>query len=195
MEKNAVKIDSRWKLLIELSKDISGRWTVPILVSINVNGDRFTPLQTKTGAAPARLSENLKKMCDAGLLHHISPYERRHPLLPEYILTEKGLLYRDIALAVYYTSEKTNQKDSLYKEWNLPIVFSILNNKNRFQEIKNELITITSKTLSARLNELQAKEVINKEVISLSPVITNYILTDGYYKPVKGLAEDILSII
>ncbi len=188
-------MEQRWKFLLELSKDISGRWTIPILLSISLNGDRFTPLQTKTGAAPARLSENLKRMCQAGLIKHISPYERRHPLLPEYILTEKGVLYREAAIAINKAAERINSVDLLYKQWNLPIMFSILNNKDRFQEIKNELQIITPKMLSGRLSMLKEQNMVDKAILSVTPIISSYSLTGMSYKPIKNLAADILSII
>ena len=188
-------MELRWKLLLELSKDISGKWTIPILLSISIDGDRFTPLQTKTGAAPARLSENLKKMCDDGLVYHISPYERRHPLLPEYILTEKGFLYREAAIAISKAAERINIDDLLYKQWNLPIMFTLLNDKDRFQEIKKELQNITPKMLSGRLALLTEQNMVEKAIISMTPVISSYYLTDLSYKPIKNLAADILSII
>lgn len=188
-------MEEKWEALIELSKEITGRWTIPILLSISLNGDRFTPLQTKTGATPARLSDNLKRMCDAGLMNHISPYERRHPLLPEYNLTEKGLLYREAAMAINKAAERMNGVDLLYKQWNLPIMFSILNSKDRFQEIKNELQIITSKMLSGRLLMLKEQNMVDKTIISVTPIITSYSLTGMSYKPITNLAEDILSLI
>lgn len=183
------------KLLIELSKAISGTWTIPILASINIKGDRFTPLQTRIGASPARLSENLKRLCEEGLVHHIAPGDRRHPLLPEYVLTEKGMLYREIALAVYKTNEAIAAPDAIYKQWNLPILFTILNKQERFQQIKHELNSITSKMLSGRLLELQGNRLVDKAIVSVSPIIPKYSLTETAYKPINNLAQDIISLL
>lgn len=79
---------------------------MPILLALESNGGRFTPLQKKLDIAPFRLSANLKKMVADGLLHHLAPSERRHPLLPEYVLTEKGQLHREAARAVQLSEEQ-----------------------------------------------------------------------------------------
>lgn len=188
-------MDYKWKVLLELSNTISGRWTIPILIAMSLKGDRFTPLQTKTGATPARLSENLKNMCEAGLLHHLSPYERRHPLLPEYVLTEKGLLYKQAAMAISNTASGIHGEDLLYKQWNLSILFSLLNQKERFTDIKKELEGITSKMLSNRLTLLQEQSLVEKNIVSVTPIIPHYSLTDLSFKPIKHLAFDLLSIV
>ncbi|MFB9327110.1 winged helix-turn-helix transcriptional regulator [Paenibacillus aurantiacus] len=66
---------------------MSGQWTVPILFALETCRGRFTPMQHHLQISPARLSENLKRMTESGLLQHLSPHERRHPALPEYVLS------------------------------------------------------------------------------------------------------------
>ncbi len=59
------------------------------------------------------------------------------------------------------------------------------NKPMRFNEILHNLKPLSSKTLSAKLKELLKYEIIEKEIISTMPFITNYNLT----KKGKGLKK------
>jgi DNA-binding HxlR family transcriptional regulator len=52
-----------------------------------------------------------------------------------------------------------------------------------------------AKVLSCRLSELQELSLVDKSVVTVTPLTTKYSLTDISYKPIKNLASDILSII
>ena len=95
--------------VLRLSRELTGQWTLPILLALEENGGRFTPMQNKLNIAPSRLSANLKKMVEDGLLLHLSLGDRRHPLLHEYVLTEKGRLYREAARAVQLSEQRIGQ--------------------------------------------------------------------------------------
>jgi len=173
---------------------MAGRWVVPILLAMQEEGERFTPLQQRLGISPARLSENLKALRELGIVLHLNPYERRHPLLPEYILTETGKLLREVAAAVRLTETKLSVSSLLTKRWNFPVLFSLLNGASRFTDIKQELPLITPKMLSTRLSDLQGNELVDKAVIVTPQLAHIYVLREVADEPIRTLADDILSI-
>lgn len=64
------------------------------------------------------------------------------------------------------------------KMWVLHILRSIYLWNNTFWEIQQSLWTISSKTLSERLKDLQNDWLIKREIISEQPVKISYTLTD-----------------
>ena len=71
--------------------------------------------------------------------------------------------------------------DIIGKRWTLCILLELHkgNEKKQFNELKNMLETITPKTLSTRLKELQEHGLVKKEIEgSQTPVRCNYSLTE-----------------
>lgn len=149
---------------MRLSRELTGQWTLPILLALEERGGRFTPLQNKLNIAPSRLSANLKKMVEDGLLIHLSPAERRHPLLPEYVLTDKGRLYREAARAVHLSEQRIGHGRLSDKVWGLPILLTIGYDHTRFQEIRQTLDGITPRVLSTRLQEYLEDRLIFRQI-------------------------------
>jgi DNA-binding HxlR family transcriptional regulator len=177
--------------IIRISQELSGQWTVPILLALEDSGGRFTPLQRQLESAPARLSENLKRMIELGLIQHLSPYERHHPLLPEYVLTEKGRLYREAAKRIQYTEADIGIGRLSAKAWNIPILLALEYGHERFQEIRFALQPVTPRMLSMRLDELNTKSLIRK-VESMHPRPSFlYRLDEKVKNPVHQLSGDL----
>ncbi len=82
--------------------------------------------------------------------------------------------------------------DIIGKKWALLVVYEIGNHgKIRFNELKNELLGITSKSLVNTLEGLQDSELISKESFRETPPRVEYRLTkDG-----KGLYDIIIPLI
>lgn len=68
------------------------------------------------------------------------------------------------------------------KKWAINIVRDLFEGRTRFNEFLKANPKISTKMLSARLKELEADKIIQKNVISMSPLIVKYKLTE------KGLA-------
>lgn len=162
------------QLLIKEVNKLSGKWFVLILVNMPLRGDRFTPLQNRLNIAPSRLSENLKKLIDLNIVYHLSPTERRHPLLPEYQLTQSGLVLKKLAEAMLLLDQDKAFEGIMFKKWHLAILLAILFGDHRFVHIKETLKPITSKVLSSRLKDLQDKALVVKTIICMNPVIHEY---------------------
>ncbi|WP_052350693.1 winged helix-turn-helix transcriptional regulator [Paenibacillus gorillae] len=180
---------------MRLSQELTGQWTLPILLSLDENGGRFTPLQKKLDIVPSRLSANLKKMVADGLLLHLSPQERRHPLLPEYVLTEKGRLHREAARAVELSEEQIGHGRLSDKLWGMPILLTLNFEHGRFQEIRQSLDGITPRILSVRLQNFHDDGLISKQVLEEPRPSFLYRLEKEVKQPVKQLSHDLTSLV
>lgn len=147
-----------------MAQELSGQWVIPILFHIEACGGRFTPLQHRLNVAPARLSDNLKRLTQRNLIKHLSPLERRHPLLPEYVVTEHGQAYRQAAKAIREAEALLEQGRLSAKAWNVPVLLALCFGHERFQELRFALRNITPRMLSTRLEELQAAGLVDKRL-------------------------------
>jgi len=186
---------SKEQQVLRLSSELTGQWTLPILLALEGSGGRFTALQSKLNIAPSRLSAYLKKMVEDGLLLHLSPGDRRHPLLPEYVLTEKGRLYREAARAVQLSEQRIGQGRLSDKVWGIPILLSLNFNHTRFQEIRQSLEGITPRMLSLRLQEFHRDGLICKEIMGEPRPSFLYLLEKNVQPPVQQLSIDLASLL
>lgn len=97
---------------IQHTQQLSGRWIMPILLHLKSSGGRFTPLQKQLQISPSRLSDNFSRLVSKQIVKRLSPYERRHPLLPEYELTEYGGI-----IICDYTMPSKSRGD--YRSWSI----------------------------------------------------------------------------
>lgn len=145
-----------------------------------MDGSRFTPLLTSLSISPSRLTDNLNKLILLGYVKHLSPVERRHPLLPEYVLTEKGCKAK---LAIDRIKAFS---DLLRIKWALAIVLAVDEGYSQFNEIKKYL-GISPKVLSQRLKSLEDEGYLSKEIVSIHPIIVKYRLSNEYKDRVNEL--------
>ncbi|MBM7675467.1 winged helix-turn-helix transcriptional regulator [Gracilibacillus alcaliphilus] len=152
--------------MIHITKELSGRWNIPILLSLDESGGRFTPLKNMLQISPSRLSSNLKTMKETGLIQQLSPFERNHPLLPEYKLTEKGHFLKEAALIISNAEHQLQQGFLAAKAWNWPILIALYHQYHEFNAIRQLLQTVTPRILSKRLSELHEKGIVEKTLIT-----------------------------
>ncbi len=182
-------------ILVRHLEVLSGKWVIPILLTIDKKGDRFTPLQNRLGITPGRLSDNLQKLKNLGLIHHLEPLERRHPLLPEYQLTSKGTLYRELSMKVESLSLQLDTRIIIEKKWRLSVMLLIYRGDHKFIEIKKALNNVTSKTLSSCLTELQEINYVTKNVIKLTPIEVEYRLNKDLIKDIAVFLKSIQDVL
>jgi DNA-binding HxlR family transcriptional regulator len=149
--------------------DLGGKWLIRIIIAMPLRGSRFTPLQNKLKISPSRLSENLLKLETLGYVKHLSPVERRHPLLPEYVLTDQGLRVKDKVTLLEALDDLIGIK------WTIPILCVLYQGHYQFNDIK-KILGMTPKMLSTRLRELEETGYIEKKVISDYPIQVHYSL-------------------
>lgn len=66
----------------------------------------------------------------------------------------------------------------LEKKWNIKIIKGLFCGCNHFKDFLEMNPTLSSKVLSGRLKELEQKGIIEKSVVSSTPVQTKYTLTE-----------------
>jgi DNA-binding HxlR family transcriptional regulator len=180
--------------VLQISQELSGQWTIPVLLAIEDSGGRFTPLQRILQIAPARLSDNLKRMSESGLIVHLTPYERHHPLLPEYVLTEKGKLYREAAKTILQAETDIGIGRLSAKAWNIPVLLALELEIERFQEIRLALQHVTPRMLSIRLDELNTNGLIGKLITEMPRPSYLYQLSGYVKKPIHQLSSHLTSL-
>ena len=181
--------------VIQIAQELSGRWTIPILLSLKETGGRFTPLQHRLDISPSRLSDNLKKLESKGIIQHLSPFERRHPLLPEYQLTEKGLFLQEAARAIQLAEDELSHGFLAEKSWTWPLLIALNNGCSRFQSIRQMLQPATPRILSMRIDDLYDKGLINKLLAEKPRPGYRYMLEKFARPPVNKVEADLCSLL
>jgi DNA-binding HxlR family transcriptional regulator len=179
--------------VLRISQELSGQWIIPVLLALEDCGGRFTPLQRYLETTPARLSDNLKRMIEVDLIQHLSPFERHHPLFPEYVLTEKGRLYREAAKSIQQAEADIGYGRLSSKAWSIPILLALDFQYERFQEIRLVLQQVTPRMLSIRLDELNADGLIDKLISEQPRLSFLYRLAEHIKKPIHHLSLDLSS--
>ncbi len=67
--------------------------------------------------------------------------------------------------------------DIFNDRWKLSIIWHLLEENKRFKQLHEEIYEITQKTLTVKLKELEAKNIINREVFPEVPPKVVYSLT------------------
>ncbi|WP_152656535.1 helix-turn-helix domain-containing protein [Oceanobacillus sp. CFH 90083] len=181
--------------VIQITKELSGRWIIPILLSLDKSGGRFTPLKNILQISPSRLSSNLKTMTEAGLIQHLSPFERNHPLLPEYELTEKGLFMKEAAYVISNTEHQLSQGFLAAKAWNWPVLLALYCQYHEFNAIRQLLQTVTPRILSRRLGELWEKGLVEKTLITDPTPKYTYALNDDVKPIIRSAMSDLSALL
>lgn len=149
---------------------------IKILLSMPKKGSRFTPLQNALVISPSRLNDNLIKLETMNMIKHLSPIERRHPLLPEYVFTDVGHEVKETLTSIH--DYQALFPFDIYEKWTLLVLLELLN-ETKFNQIKKKL-KITPKVLSQRLTRLMALQLIEKHVVSVNPMEIEYRIKDEW---------------
>ncbi|QGH35559.1 hypothetical protein GI584_16555 [Gracilibacillus salitolerans] len=182
------------KEAIQFTHLLSGRWVLPILIHLQSSGGRFTPLQKKLGISPSRLSDNLTKLVSAEVVQRLTPYERRHPLLPEYKLTPYGNSLLEIAMVIQAAEEAINHGPLHRKTWNWPILLALLHQYARFQSILELLGNPSPRILSTRLNELCEMWLVKKEIKEEPKLVYTYKINESYRSSLSAVWKKVSEI-
>lgn len=74
------------------------------------------------------------------------------------------------------------------KKWTIHIIHYLFNGPRRFSELLRYLETISPKTLSQRLGELESQEIVTRKVFPEVPLHVEYSLTSKG-KTLKGIFD------
>lgn len=82
--------------------------------------------------------------------------------------------------------------DMIAGKWKGMILFRLMNEKMRFNELKNSIIGISPKMLSQQLKELEKFGIIEKKVYPQTPVKVEYSISQlgrGLEKPLRLIRD------
>ncbi len=79
--------------------------------------------------------------------------------------------------------------DIFNDKWKLSIIWQLLENDKRYKELHESICEITQKTLTVKLKELEAKNIINREVFPEVPPKVVYSLTPAG-KKLRAVVEE-----
>lgn len=115
--------------------------------------------------------------------------------MPEYVLTDKGRLYREAARAVHLSEQRIGHGRLSDKVWGLPILLTIGYDHTRFQEIRQTLDGITPRVLSTRLQEYLEDRLIFRQIKDEPRPTFLYLLEKQVQRPIRQLSLDLASLV
>ena len=68
--------------------------------------------------------------------------------------------------------------EQLGKKWAIPIIRDLFNGKTRFKEFLESNPELSAKMLSTRLRDLQGHGIVEKRVVTTTPLLIEYGLTE-----------------
>lgn len=151
---------------INLIVNITSRtWSLPILAMLHegVPG-RQAPLLNATGAGRTAFAQSMTQLIELGLVVRNPGYG--HPLRPEFRLTPTGLEAAGIASRILKITQKTDQ-NLIRRAWTIPIL-STLQHPQQFSGIRKRLITITDRSLSLSLKNLEERKWVSRTISETS---------------------------
>jgi len=150
------------------------RWAVPTLALLHDEGGgaKFVTLCKKSGAGRESMRRTLEALMDLGLVMRNPGYG--HPMRPEYIFTKMGTNVSAPSAALWRAIVKADIAEAALKKWSLPTLAAIGTGAARFGEIAEALDEVTPRALAQTLQDLQAANMIERELKDGAPPFAEY---------------------
>ena len=128
---------------------------------------RFVELQLKLGVGRESLRRALDALLALGYAHRNPGYG--HPLRPEYLVTASGRRAGRMCARVLTAGDP----DVLLRKWSVPTLAQ-LDRPQRFSELRAALGSVTPRALALALRDLEAADLVEREVLTTRPPSTVY---------------------
>lgn len=158
----------------------SHRWLVPLLADLAAHkGARFVELIHRLGLSRDSCARTLEAATAIGWVRRNPGHG--HPLRPEYILTEAGVVAAARAAPIAEAQQEVGLAPGAATRWGLPLVAGIGAGHDRFNALSRLLAPATPRALSQGLTALGKHGLVKREVIDTRPPASRYGLTgDGH---------------
>lgn len=154
-----------------LSELFHHKWAAQTLLELVVrDGAKFVTLHRSLSVTPAAMRATLDALSAAGLVERNPGYG--HPLRPEYILTERGLVVGPL-VARLIEELGADRVHLTQKKWPLPILVA-MQPENRFSELAAAIDGLTDRGLMIGLRALLAAGLVNRVIEDSFPPIPLY---------------------
>jgi DNA-binding HxlR family transcriptional regulator len=154
------------------------RWAVPLLTDLTAHkGARFVELLNRLEIARESLTRTLEGAIAMGWVRRNPGHG--HPLRPEYILTEHGERLAASATRIAAAQRHIGIAPVHLTRWSLPIVRTIADGRQRFNEIARPLPDSSPRALSQGLQALTGQALVDRRLVDGFPPGSVYTLTKG----------------
>lgn len=155
------------------------RWCVPILAELDrTHGSKFITLSNRLHANPAAVRQSLDHLIALGWAMPNPGYG--HPLRPEYILTPKGQRLAPACRTLDEAIARLALREVALRRWSLPALHLIAaadpEQPARFSRVASGLGAVTDRALAMTLKDMQAHELIRREVRETYPPTPDYLV-------------------
>lgn len=177
----------------QLISRIGHKWTLLVIHALSRRTTRYTELQKEIGQiSPKMLTHVLRNLAADELVSR-----KAHPVVPpmvEYMLTPLGKSLADVLAPLNARAEPQCSRHKLMgrigNKWTLLVIYALSQGKKRYSELRKQIGFISPKMLTQVLKNLEADELIEREVYPVIPPKVEYNLTpDGLH-----LAEILASL-
>jgi DNA-binding HxlR family transcriptional regulator len=154
------------------------RWAVPLLADLAAHGGaRFVELLHRLAISRDSLTRTLQGAMETGWV--LRNPGHGHPLRPEYILTTEGERIAASAAQIRAAQRRIGIGPVHLTRWSLPIVRTIADGRQRFNEIARALPESSPRALSQGLQALTGQALVERRLVEGFPPGSVYTLTKG----------------
>lgn len=153
------------------------RYSFPVLAELSRDqGCKFVTLINRLEASDRAIRQALDYLIEVGWVMRNPGYG--HPMRPEYILTEQGLLVGSDSLRIWDALREWKEELVALERWPLPVLVAILSGARRFGQIRSMVGSVTPRALALSLTRLQESGLVVREVVDAHPPTAEYLATN-----------------
>lgn len=156
--------------LIEL---VHHRWNIPVIAELyRRSGAKYITLVNSLDVSRASLTTSLNDLVDQGLVRKNTGHG--HPMRPEYLLTEDGLVIGEHCLSLAQLVRQRKEADLAFRKWTLPLVAAIGGEVRRFHEVRELLLDATPRAITLGLKSILEGRWATRTLIDDYPPAAGY---------------------
>lgn len=164
------------------------RWAAPVLAELAADdGAKFVTLARRLGSAPPVLRATLEALIEQGWIERNPGHG--HPMRPEYLLTGEGRALAPPTLRLVRTVHRMHLEPLAFRKWTMPVTYVLGDEPLRFNELGTRLPGITPRALIRALKDMQASDLLRRDVLHDYPPVTSYRLERRARPIVRDLAH------
>jgi DNA-binding HxlR family transcriptional regulator len=149
------------------------RWAIPVMAELHLRrGAKFVTLRNALRVSPDSLRRTLDSLAERGLVERNPGYG--HPMRPEWVLTMAGRRLGPPCVAVHRGVRRLGIQEAAGRKWTLPVLLALRPGESRFSEIERALPAVTARALTRTLRDLEAEDMVLREVEPSRPPAVTY---------------------
>lgn len=148
---------------------------IPLIACLyRERGAKFVTLVSRLGASRDTVSLTIGHLVRLGLV--VKNPGHGHPMRPEYILTAAGEKLGPSCDGMVMAVAELDLEGIAFKKWVIPVATAIGLGADRFSALTSVLGQVTPRALTGALRDLDARDVVCREITSGWPPHPRYVL-------------------